>query len=80
MTQMILSRQFIKDVSGQPVAVILPIEEYALIEPVLERHSQSEQRKLREIELAAKDPLFLADLRETMTAFKAIDADWWERA
>jgi len=28
---------------------------------------------------AANDPLFMADLRETMSAFAGIDAEWWER-
>jgi hypothetical protein len=34
--------------------------------------------KLREIELAAKDPLFLADLTEAMAEFERADAEWWE--
>jgi len=79
MPQMTLSRQFIKDAQGRPIAVILPIEEYALIEPILEGHDQNEARKIQEIELAATDPLFLADLEETMAAFEATDAEWWER-
>ncbi len=27
---------------------------------------------------AAHDPRFLADLQETMSAFAAVDAEWWE--
>lgn len=78
MSQVVLSRQFIRDASGQPVAVILPIEEYALVRSVLEERDQRLGRALREIELAADDPFFLADLRESMAAFETTDADWWE--
>jgi antitoxin (DNA-binding transcriptional repressor) of toxin-antitoxin stability system len=80
MSQATLSRQFIKDAQGRPIAVIVPIEEYALIEAVLEEHDQEKARKIQEIELAANDLLFLADLEETMAAFEATDAEWWERA
>ncbi len=78
MSQAMLVRQFIKDTMGQPVAVILPIEEYALVRPILEHRDQELGGKLREMGLAAKDPLFLADLRETMAAFEVADAEWWE--
>ncbi len=80
MSQATLSRQFISDAQGRPIAVILPIEEYALVKPVLEQHDQDEARKIQEIELAASDPLFLADLKETMAVFEAVDAEWWEHA
>lgn len=80
MPQMTLSRQFIRDAEGRPIAVILPIEEYALIEPILEGHDQNEARKIQEIELAANAPLFLADLEETTAAFGATDTEWWQRA
>ena len=80
MLQATLSRQFINDTQGRPIAVILPIEEYARIEHILEEHDQKEARQLREMESAANDPLFLADLEETMTAYETIDAEWWERA
>jgi len=79
MAQTTLSRQFIKDSLGRPIAVILPIEEYTLVKPILEDHDQENERRLHEIALAASDPLFLADLKETMVAFEAIDAEWWER-
>jgi hypothetical protein len=36
--------------------------------------------KLLQMTIAARDPLFLADLQETQTAFSSIDADWWEPA
>jgi len=29
--------------------------------------------------MAVLDPLFVADLRETMAAFAGVDAEWWER-
>jgi hypothetical protein len=32
------------------------------------------------MEQAAHDPLFIADLRETMSAFAQVDAAWWERS
>jgi hypothetical protein len=80
MLQATLSRQFINDTQGRPIAVILPIEEYAHIERLLEEHDQQEARQLREIEAAVNDPLFLSDLEETMAAFETTDAEWWERA
>ena len=80
MSQAMLVRQFIKDTMGRPVAVILPIEEYALVRPILENRDQELSGKLHEMELAARDPLFLADLRETMAAFEVADAEWWEYA
>jgi len=66
----ILKRQFITDVSGQLIGVILPLEEYALVEEILEQHTQrlSETDKLHQMEQAAHDPLFMADLREVMSA------------
>jgi len=30
------------------------------------------------MEQAACDPLFMADLHETMLAFAEVDAEWWE--
>lgn len=80
MSQAVLVRQFIKDSMGQPVAVILPIEEYALIRPVLESRDRELAGKLAEMQLAAADPLYLADLREAMTAFQTTDGEWWEHA
>ena len=80
MSQATLSRQIINDAQGRPIAVLLPIEEYALIRSILEEHDRNEARKIKEIDLAASDPLFLADLRETMATFEAVDAEWWEHA
>ena len=31
-----------------------------------------------QIEYAARDPQFLADLRETMVVYETVDAQWWE--
>lgn len=78
----IVKRQFITDVSGQPIAVILPLEEYALIEEILEQHTQllDEADKLHQMEQAVQDPLFMADLQEVMSAFAETDAEWWEPA
>jgi hypothetical protein len=75
MSQVVLVRQFIKDATGQPIAVILPIEEYALIRPILESRDQELAGKLTEMQFAATDPLYLADLREAMMAFQSTDTE-----
>jgi hypothetical protein len=82
MTTNVLRRQFITDAAGNPIGVILPLEEFALVEEILERRfpSLDEANKLDRMEQAANDPLFMADLRETMSAFAEIDAEWWEPA
>jgi hypothetical protein len=70
-----IKRQFITDSEGNPVAVILPLEEFAMIEDVLEKQikTRSEVENLALMQQAANDPLFLADLEETMSAFHATD-------
>ena len=80
MTMTILKRQFITDAGGNPIAVILPLSEFALVRDVLEQRTAlpSEASKLEQIKQAASDPLFMADLRQTMTAFAKADAEWWE--
>jgi hypothetical protein len=80
MTTTTLKRQFITDADGNPIGVILPLEEYALIEEILEQHLSDPHldEKLALIEQATNDPLFIADLRETMDAFARADAEWWE--
>jgi hypothetical protein len=80
MTVAVLKRQFITDTAGNPVGVILPLEEFALVKDILEQQSQtrSETDKLAQMEQAAQDPLFMADLHETMSAFAEADAEWWE--
>ena len=67
----ILKRQFITDTEGNPIGVILPLEEYSLIEKLLKQLTPStlEADKLKQMEEAAEDPLFLADLRETIDVF-----------
>ena len=37
MTEIVLKRQFITDSAGEPVAVILPIEEFALVRELIEQ-------------------------------------------
>lgn len=75
-----LKRQFITDVSGKPIGVILPLEEFALIADTLEQRltSRPVTEKLALMEQVVHDPLFLADLYETMKAFHVPDTEWWE--
>jgi len=80
MLQGTLPRQFIKNARGKPIAVLLPIKEFELVKPMLEDRDHTEEDKLREMEAAVQDPLFLADLEEVMVAFEAVDAEWWELA
>jgi hypothetical protein len=82
MATTLLKRQWIRDASGEPIGIILPVEEFALLEGLLEKQRLSTDldEKLAQLEEAAKDPLFLADLTETMSAFSESDAEWWEPA
>jgi hypothetical protein len=82
MTTTTLKRQFITDAEGNPIAVILPMEEFALVKDILDQRPQTmdETDKLAKMEQAVQDPLFMADLRETMSAFAEADAEWWEPA
>ena len=77
----VLKRQFITDAAGKPVGVILPLEEFALVEAVLRQHSPvpSTADKLAQMAQAANDALFMTDLHEAMSAFARIDAQWWEQ-
>ncbi|MCZ7568695.1 MAG: hypothetical protein M5U01_08900 [Ardenticatenaceae bacterium] len=72
-----LKRQFITDAEGNPIGVILPLEEFALVEEFLEQRfpTPSDADKLARMQQAASDPWFLADLRETMSAFAEVDAE-----
>ncbi len=54
------------------------MKEYKLIENLLDESMQEEERMLKEIEASVNDPLFMADLTETMESFKTIDNEWWE--
>jgi hypothetical protein len=76
----VLKRQFITDAAGNPIGVILPLEEFVLVKEMLEQHSQTPNKadKLAQMAQAANDPLFMADLQETMSAFTEVDAEWWE--
>ena len=78
----VLKRQFITDAAGNPVGVILPLEEFALVEGTLRQHLPvpSTADKLAQMEQAANDALFMTDLHEAMSAFARIDAQWWEPA
>lgn len=80
MVETVTKRQFVTDAEGNRIAVILPMDEFALVKDVLEKKVQAleEADKLARMEQAAQDPLFLTDLRETMTAFSQADAEWWE--
>jgi hypothetical protein len=82
MTTATLKRQFITDAEGNPIAVILPMEEFALVKDILDQRSRAndEADKLAQMGQAVQDPLFMADLRETMSAFAGTDAEWWEPA
>ncbi len=82
MTATVLQRQWIVDAAGNPIGVILPVEEFALVETILEQRfpSLDEAHRIDQMEQAAQDPLFIADLQETMAAFAAVDAEWWEPA
>lgn len=77
-----IQRQFITDAAGTPIGVILPIADYVqvkdILEPVKTLPVTSEDAQLRLMEQAVTDPLFLADLQETMTDFAQVDAEWWE--
>jgi hypothetical protein len=51
-----------------------------LVKEMLEQRFQTpnEADKLAQMAQAANDPLFMADLQETMSAFTEVDAEWWE--
>lgn len=77
-----LKRQFITDALGQPIGVILSLEEYALVKTMLEpvRLSASLDDKLALMAQAVDDQRFRTDLYETMADFETVDAEWWEPA
>ena len=75
----VLKRQFITDEAGNPIGVILPLEEYTLVADTLDQQLSAQlDVKIQQVENAMDDPLFRADLSETMTAFEHVDAEWWE--
>jgi hypothetical protein len=67
---MTIKRQFIMGEGNKPVAVILPIEDYQKVQGLLEDELVAKLPLMGE---AAKDPLFLQDLKEVMTDFAHID-------
>lgn len=80
-----IKRQFIRDVTGAAIGVILPIEEFARVKDILEQDVASPSMDeaddmLRLMEQAASDPLFIADMNEVMSDFANIDQEWWEPA
>lgn len=74
---MTVKRQSILDESGKPIAVLLPIEDYALVKDILEQKTKVDE-KIAQMEQAAKDPLFMQDLHDAMTDFAVTDSHWWE--
>jgi len=80
MATTVLKRQFITDAAGNPVGVILPLEEFALVEETLRQRLPvpGTGEKLAQMEQAANDALYMNDLREAMSAFAGTDAQWWE--
>ncbi len=75
-----IRRQVITDSAGAAIAVLLPIEEYERVEALLgERAAADEEAQLAAMREAMSDPGFVADLEETMHAFRVVDSEWWER-
>ncbi|RKZ36355.1 MAG: hypothetical protein DRQ49_18090 [Gammaproteobacteria bacterium] len=77
----ILQRQFINDTKGIPIGVILPLDEYRWIEPILKQYTQipsCHTDKLKQMERAVDDTRFMTDLHEVMSDFAEVDAEWWE--
>ena len=76
----VLKRQLITDNEGNPIGVIVPIEEYLMIEQSLPREGVTDAQtdKLNRMKYAADDTLFMADLNETMHSFSSVDREWWE--
>ncbi|RKZ59074.1 MAG: hypothetical protein DRQ99_24400 [Candidatus Parabeggiatoa sp. nov. 3] len=80
-TMTILQRQFINDTQGIPIGVILPLEEYRWIEPMLKQRAllpNSQAHKLKQMEQAVDDTRFMTDLHDVMSDFADVDVEWWE--
>lgn len=75
-----LQRQWITDTTGPLMGIILPVEEYELVANLLQPRAPQVERDLEEqlklLEQAPEDKRFMNDLRETMSAFAYIDAQW----
>ncbi len=80
MSTSVLKRQLITDAEGNPIGVILPMEEYLMIERNLPKEGvpDIQAEKLYRMKHAATDTLFMADLNETMNSFSTVDSEWWE--
>ncbi len=77
----ILQRQFISDNQGIPIGIILPLEEYRLVEPILKQRAEAksnEMDKMKQMKQALHDSEFIADLHEVMSDFAIVDSEWWE--
>jgi hypothetical protein len=76
----VLKRQLITDAEGNPIGVIVPIEEYLMIEHSLPQEGVKDVQtdKLKRMKQALNDTLFMADLHETMHSFSTVDREWWE--
>ncbi|MCE7985940.1 MAG: hypothetical protein DYG89_32580 [Caldilinea sp. CFX5] len=62
-------------------AVVLRfVQKYVQEDPriELERILNDDEGMVQQMADAATDPLFMADLQETMTAFAIVDTEWWE--
>jgi hypothetical protein len=59
-----LKRQFITDAEGNPIGVILPLEEYALIEQILEQRLSDPKmtEKIALVEQAANESISCCEL------------------
>ncbi|MCZ7668996.1 MAG: hypothetical protein M5U34_18300 [Chloroflexi bacterium] len=59
MATMVLKRQFITDTEGNPIGIILPLTEYALVEPILAQYEISlAANKLAQMEKAVQRSTF----------------------
>ena len=80
MSDSVLKRQIITDSEGNPIGVILPMNEYLMIEknlPKIGPHFDVNE-KLKRLNSAVIDPLFMTDLEESMVSFTSADDEWWE--
>jgi len=76
----VLKRQLITDAEGNPIGVILPMEEFLMIEHNLPREGVTDVKieKLNRMKHAVNDTLFMTDLNETMSTYSTVDREWWE--
>ncbi|MFZ4802816.1 MAG: hypothetical protein ACOYLR_12855 [Chlorobium sp.] len=78
MAATVIGHQLITDVKGNPVGVILPLPEFALVEETLRQLSsvRGTEEKLAQMEQAANDILFMDDLRHAISDFA--DTPFWQ--